>query len=398
MTMATKLVLYVYSAICIQETWLSDQHDQLFFQLEGYNFISQPKTSSNHGGVGIYLSESYDYSELQLYTGSQVWDGMFIEVKAPSISKKLIIGNIYRPPRNNNQNYDIFISELQPIFEYLNTKKCEIVISGDFNIDLLKLKEKPKFNQFYDSLCTFNFIPKITLPTRLGKHTATLIDNFYCNLSIECFTSPTYIITTQISDHLPYIMILNAPKANISPPKYIQINNINTKTMLNFKEKNASANIYEKLDKQISSDPNSNSDIIIKHIMEIKNETMPTRQVKFNKHKHKNSQWITQGIIRSIAHKDKLYITLKKTPTNNPDYDAIKLNLHTYTKLLKSNIRQAKQIYYNNCFLKYKQDIRNTWATIKEIMGKNTLTPSHTKTNPWQKKNKTSRTVLIIFS
>ena len=76
------------SAICIQETWLSDQHDQLFFQLEGYNFISQPKTSSNHGGVGIYLSESYDYSELQLYTGSQVWDGMFIEVKAPSISKK----------------------------------------------------------------------------------------------------------------------------------------------------------------------------------------------------------------------------------------------------------------------------------------------------------------------
>ena len=104
--------------------------------------------------------------------------------------------------------------------------------------------------------------------------------------------------------------------------------------------------------------------------MEIKNETMPTRQVKFNKHKHKNSQWITQGIIRSIAYKDKLYITLKKTPTNNPDYDAIKLNLHTYTKLLKSNIRQAKQIYYNNCFLKYKQDIRNTWATIKEIMGK----------------------------
>ena len=96
-------------------------------------------------------------------------------------------------------------------------------------------------------------------------------------------------------------MILNASKANISPPKYIQTNNTNTRTMLNFKEKNASANIYEKLDKQISSDPNSNSDIIIKHIMEIKNKTMPTRQVKRNKHKHKNSQWITQGIIRTGA-------------------------------------------------------------------------------------------------
>ena len=114
-------------------------------------------------------------------------------------------------------------------------KMWNSVTSGDFNIDLLKLKEKPKFYQFYDSHCTLIFIPKINLPTRLGTHTATLIDNCYCNLSIECFTSPTYIITTQISDHLPYIMILNASKANISPPKYIQTNNINTRTMLNFK-------------------------------------------------------------------------------------------------------------------------------------------------------------------
>ena len=35
--------------------------------------------------------------------------------------------------------------------------------------------------------------------------------------------------------------------------------NINTKTMLNFKGKIASSNIYEKLDKQISSNPNNNS-------------------------------------------------------------------------------------------------------------------------------------------
>ena len=92
----------------------------------------------------------------------------------------MIIGNIYRPSRNNNQNYDIFISELQPIFKYLNIKKCEIVISGDYNIDLLKPEEKPKFNQFYDSLCILNFVLKITLPSHLGTRTATLMDNFYC--------------------------------------------------------------------------------------------------------------------------------------------------------------------------------------------------------------------------
>ena len=73
------------SFIYIQETWLSDQQDNWFFQLEGYNFQSQPKTHSDHGGGDIYVNESYDYSEL--YTGSQIWGGMLIEVNAPSISK-----------------------------------------------------------------------------------------------------------------------------------------------------------------------------------------------------------------------------------------------------------------------------------------------------------------------
>ena len=41
--------------------------------------------------------------------------------------------------------------------------------------------------------------------------------------------------------------------------------NINTKTMLNFKGKIASSNIYEKLDKQISSNLNNNSWDIYNH-------------------------------------------------------------------------------------------------------------------------------------
>ena len=70
------------------------------------------------------------------------------------------------------------------------------------------------------------------------------------------------------------------PLKLIYPHLNIQIHNIINKTMLNFKGKIASANIFETLDKQISPDPNNNSDSIIKHIMDFKNETMPTRQVK----------------------------------------------------------------------------------------------------------------------
>ena len=44
---------------------------------------------------------------------------------------------------------------------------------------------------------------------------------------------------------------------------------------------------------------------------------MPTKLVKFNKYKHKKSMWITQGILRSIQYRDKLYKQLKFTYPNS---------------------------------------------------------------------------------
>ena len=44
------------------------------------------------------------------------------------------------------------------------------------------------------------------------------------------------------------------------------------------------------------------------------------------------------------------------------------INLHTYNNILKRSIRKAKADYYYSRFEKYKNDMRNTWVTIKEII------------------------------
>ena len=56
---------------------------------------------------------------------------------------------------------------------------------------------------------------------------------------------------------------------------------------------------------------------------------MPTKKVKINKHKHKISKWITQGIIRSITFRDKLYLKMKLSPKDTAEYTTIKINLKT---------------------------------------------------------------------
>ena len=89
-----------FDAICIQESWLSNDSDTSLLNIDGFNLISQGKIASERGGLLIYLDEKYEYRELSLYTRSDVWEGQFIEIFGDHIHKKIIIGNIYRPPRN----------------------------------------------------------------------------------------------------------------------------------------------------------------------------------------------------------------------------------------------------------------------------------------------------------
>jgi dimeric dUTPase (all-alpha-NTP-PPase superfamily) len=97
---------------------------------------------------------------------------------------------------------------------------------------------------------------------------------------------------------------------------------------------------------------------------------MPTKTVKYKKHKHKGNPWITSGLIKSIKFRDKLYQKLKKTSQESALYDQLKLNLGTYNKILRKAIREAQQLYYHSKFNSYKNDIKNTWITIKSIINK----------------------------
>ena len=59
---------------------------------------------------------------------------------------------------------------------YLEICNSEVVIAGDYNINLLKVNEIELYNEFFDTLSTRSFYPKITLPTRFSNSKDTLID------------------------------------------------------------------------------------------------------------------------------------------------------------------------------------------------------------------------------
>ena len=53
----------------------------------------------------------------------------------------------------------------------------------------------------------------------------------------------------------------------------------------------------------------------------------PVRVVKFNKRKHKKSNWITKGIISLISFRDNMYRKLKQTSHDSHNFETLKIKL-----------------------------------------------------------------------
>jgi hypothetical protein len=177
-------VNYAFSAICIQESWLSEGVDTSQIQLEDYECIPQGKSCSSKAGLIIYLHNNFKYHPKLRLTQYATWEGQVIQVeKGEILNKPIIIGNIYRPPKENLEQYEEFIEEFSQILEKYESNRNEVIFTGDYNIDLLKINEKHKISEYFDMLTGHSFYPKITVPTRLTNTKGTLIDNFLCKLS-----------------------------------------------------------------------------------------------------------------------------------------------------------------------------------------------------------------------
>ena len=323
--------------------------------------------------VFIY-DDRFDVTVTKIVNNSTIWDGLFLELSHDCLQNKVTIGNIYKPPRDNNnvRNITTFREELEPILQELSATNNEVLICGDYNINLLKMNGEIHYSDFFDMMLGHSFFPKITLPTRLNRTSgATLIDNIYCKLSFQTVKTTSGIILDELSDHYPYFICLdNLSNKQTKPPRRVKQKINCTKAMEDMRKDMLNTNIVNKFNSDLLTDPNQNYNILHEHLKSLKDKHMPDRYVKFHKHRHKKNKWITTGIIWSIKFRDNFYIKLKQCTVDTLEYANLKNNLKVFNGILKRTIREAKIQYYNQLFNKYAGDIKMTWKTISEIICK----------------------------
>jgi len=265
-----------------------------------------------------------------------------------------------------------FISDFKPILNKFSQGKSDSIVCGDFNINLLKIQERNKYAEFLDMFLNNGYLPQISLPTRFSKKNATLIDQIFCKTTDVATDIFSGIIISQTSDHLPTFSSLNLLNTKKSTtPKFIKIQVNTPKAHQKFCTAVANLDLSYKLDHSPNTDPNYNYNILCEALQRKKDEYLPTKTVKFHKHKHKKSPWITSSIIKSIQTRDKLYAKLLTQNRESIAYHEMKTKLRGCNTILKKNLRIAKQSYFQNILQKCQSDIKKTWNAINTIINKN---------------------------
>ena len=79
----------------------------------------------------------------------------------------MLVGYIYRHPCMQHSEFND--EYLKPLSEKFISENKEVILLGDFNIELLKCDSNKNVSDFLDIIYSTNLVPNITSPTRLTR-------------------------------------------------------------------------------------------------------------------------------------------------------------------------------------------------------------------------------------
>ena len=350
-----------FQILGITESWLTNNDflNDSTFTIPQYTKCSLERSADkNGGGICAYIHETITYKcRPDISNSNKDIENLFLECVNTN-GKNFVVGIFYRPPNGDPKN---FSKELDKIHRILCKEDKKIILMGDFNMDCLKCRDDKNIDEFYQNVFKNGMFPIINKPTRVNARSCTAIDNIFINTLFGTqFTSG--IIKTDISDHFPiFIQLKDVEIKNQNKFTIVKFHLVTEERKTEFRNKLAELNWNN-----VKQESNANDayNTFLKQFLELYNESFPIKEKKI-KTKSILNPWFTQGFLKSSKIKQRLYNKFLKSPTeqNKEKY----LNFKNMFEKLKG---KARIQYFKNQLSMYENNIRKTWDTIKEILGK----------------------------
>ena len=194
--------------LCFTETWLTSINLNNDFDLPGYNLFRVDRLREMRaGGVCVYVKEDFSCDDQMFANLNKSNEQIEIQwlVISKGKSKKILIGNVYRPPTSSDKN--VFIRELNNLIGQINNlDHYDVIITGDMNINVL-VDSNEKENM-YGTMGDYILRQMINDPTRVAE-SQTCIDLLFTNV---VHVNSYGVANVNISDHFPIFIRLKRDK------------------------------------------------------------------------------------------------------------------------------------------------------------------------------------------
>ena len=280
-------------------------------------------------------------------------ESLFIEFTSSNVT--YLCGVIYHRPNSSPIN---FIQKLNDILEQTLSENKKIILTGDFNINLLNSSRVTTdlINLFHGN----NMLSLINKPTRLTTSTATIIDQIWSNDYSNLIQSG--ILCMSISDHFPVFSVFSLKNSNPNSKKIIthsfrEYNNLNIDNFRNDLENAVWDLVVCSDDIDVSY---NNFELLFVSMFKVRFPLI-TKKLKT---KHLSKPYITPEILNLMKERDKLQKKFSKKPINfGTAFRALRNQVN-------NKIKQSKREYYTNKLNNSSGNVKETWKVINEVLGR----------------------------
>lgn len=327
-------------------------------KLSNYTLVENHRVNKKWGGVAIFVNNRLKFKlreDITIFDEGK-FESIFIEVM--SDKRNIIVAELYRVPNTNEQS---FFTKYQDIINKIDSEHKDIIIGTDQNLDFLKYAEHQNTANFLNLNLDSGLLPTIVKPTRITHSTATLIDNIYVR-SRQVFQSKAAILTTDISDHLPCLLLIDCECKQSKESIKFQHRKLDDTALMNIKTDIGNTD-WSELNQL---DSNDGYNLLVTKITESLNKYAPQKETKLPSKLAIQEPWMTRGLLKSSIKCDRMYKSVIGISKDSEKY----LRYKTYRNQYNYIKRRAKIEYYNKKVSEYTSDSRKLWQTLNKLIGR----------------------------
>ena len=133
-----------FDLFLMTETWLNSTWEDNLINIDGFDIFRYDRKDRG-GGAAIYIKNSLICKRIFLLDNTDNTEYVCMEVKEHCAGPKMAFIVLYRPPNSSAH----FYNNITKLIEAASYCYNEIIVAGDFNIDLLKNTDEKLLKIFH---------------------------------------------------------------------------------------------------------------------------------------------------------------------------------------------------------------------------------------------------------